>query len=134
MFQADRAAVAEAIDADAFDALAELLGDALGEVVDLFLEDAPLLLGRLNEAIVAGDAQNAARLGHTLKGSAANLGMLRLSELCQVLEAAAKDGDTSALAQRRPQLQQEYRRALAALDEKGFRSDATGSALEITDR
>ncbi len=50
------------------------------EVEATFLEDIPLQLGRLEEAVAAGDRETVRRQAHKIKGAAANLGAGALRE------------------------------------------------------
>jgi histidine phosphotransfer protein HptB len=75
----------------------EIGADGFVEVVELFLEEADEAVVRL-----AGDrgAATAAGLGadlHFLKGSALNLGLVQLADLCQQGERAAARGDSDAV-------------------------------------
>lgn len=67
----------------------EIGDDGFGEVVALFLEEADEAVARLSAgtaAALAGDL-------HFLKGSALNLGLADLAELCQQGERAVAQGD-----------------------------------------
>jgi HPt (histidine-containing phosphotransfer) domain-containing protein len=92
----------ETLDAAAVSALVAMLGDdpeALAELVDAFLDEAPQRLVELRDGATAGDAAVVGRAAHTLKANAAMFGAGRLEQLCRVLEAAARAGDVSAAAQ-----------------------------------
>ena len=83
----DRAAL------DAIRALDE--GGAAGllqQVVQLYLESAPPLIAELRRAGAAGDAAAVRNAAHSLKSSSANLGAVRLAELCKAIEHAARAG------------------------------------------
>ena len=74
--------------------LRETLGDdALGELVDAFLGEAPILLATLREAVEAHDADGLRRAAHSLKASAATFGATPLAELCLRLEQAGQAGN-----------------------------------------
>jgi|GEM_PF-4590390 len=66
-------------------------GDLVGKVVDLFIHNAPELLQALSEAIDLNDAKLLERTAHSFKSSSANIGGLRLSQLCKELEMAARE-------------------------------------------
>ena len=88
-----------AVDAHVIQDLRQSLGprgDAIfRELVDVFLDDAPLSLQGIRAAASAGDAELFGRAAHRLKGSAASFGADRLTELCATAEAlgAARDLD-----------------------------------------
>jgi CheY-like chemotaxis protein len=103
--------------------LAELRSIAADGGPDLFRELAALFLGDLEERLAAlragvsaGDAGTVARMAHTLKGSAGNLGAERLMGACLELEQAARGGTTTGLAAVLARLETEAARARAALE------------------
>jgi len=65
------------------------------KVTDLFLEDTPRQLTDLLDSAQRGDCARLAKLAHTLKGSAANLGAREMVRVCGELEALGQDGDVS---------------------------------------
>jgi HPt (histidine-containing phosphotransfer) domain-containing protein len=69
--------------------------------VATFLEDAPIQLAALRNALDAGDAETARRAAHTLKSNSATFGAARFAETCRALEEMAKAG---ALAEAEPLL------------------------------
>lgn len=74
--------------------LQQLGGDVamLREIVDLFLDDTPRLLGAIGDCLSRGDAVGARRTAHTLAGSSGNFDAPRVVELARVVEAHARDG------------------------------------------
>lgn len=75
--------------------------ELLAELVGIFLQDYPLRLTELHEAIAQGDAPRTQRVAHGLKGSVAGFGAKRAKELALRLELIGKNGD---LAEARPAL------------------------------
>ncbi len=65
--------------------------DVLTKVVDLYLENAPILIGDARNAIVANDAPTLGNAAHTLKSSSANLGAIGLAELSRELEFLGRE-------------------------------------------
>ena len=59
------------------------------EMVELFLADLPTRLGRVREALDAGDPGAVAAAAHSLRSSCGNLGAERSRELCERIELAA---------------------------------------------
>jgi HPt (histidine-containing phosphotransfer) domain-containing protein len=55
-------------------------------LVGVFLEDAPVQMQKLGEAIRTGDAWSAVSVAHTLKSSARTVGAMILGDLCDELE------------------------------------------------
>jgi HPt (histidine-containing phosphotransfer) domain-containing protein len=73
---------------------------------------------RLVAAVAAGDLPQVARLAHSVKSSARQLGAHALGEVCAATEAAAKAGQTALALDGARALQREYLEAkewLAAL-------------------
>ncbi|MGH7365076.1 MAG: response regulator [Candidatus Rokuibacteriota bacterium] len=71
----------------------DLGGDAVREVIAVFLERTPSMLATLRDAAVRGDAVALRTSAHTLKGTSATLGALALSERCAELERQSRAGD-----------------------------------------
>jgi HPt (histidine-containing phosphotransfer) domain-containing protein len=85
-----------ALDPDAVRALSELLGgdrEALAEIVDAFVDEAPKRLAELRRGAEQGDVALAGRAAHTLKSNGLTFGAVELASLCRRLEAAARDDE-----------------------------------------
>ena len=84
---ASSAAADGAIDAATIQGLRELGGEdepgLLGELIAMFLEDAPERMRDITEGLSSGDYGRVERGAHTLKSSSANIGALGLSDLCR---------------------------------------------------
>jgi HPt (histidine-containing phosphotransfer) domain-containing protein len=92
----------ETLDAAAVRGLVAMLGDdpeALAELADAFLEEAPQRLAELVQGAAAADADLLVRAAHTLKANAAMFGAGRLEQLCRNLETAARARDLNGAAQ-----------------------------------
>jgi histidine phosphotransfer protein HptB len=84
-----------AVDEGALRALVDDLGgdtEAVKELVQSFLEEAPRLVAQAREAAGRGDAAGVQRAFHTLKGMAATFGALALSGHAREAEQAARAG------------------------------------------
>jgi len=66
--------------------------DAFLSLTSLFLSSGAELLTALRDAIARDDTATAGGIAHTLKGSAANLGALRLADACRELEESLPSG------------------------------------------
>ena len=70
----------------------------LGDLINIYLSDAPQHLKTMKEAVILGDADSLKLASHTLKSSSANLGAVSFSEVCKELEsisrAAVESGGT----------------------------------------
>jgi HPt (histidine-containing phosphotransfer) domain-containing protein len=65
-------------------------GELLGTLVRAFLTDGAALLASIQEGIAEGDPHTVERMSHTLKGASANLGAVRLADICAELEALGR--------------------------------------------
>ncbi len=85
----DRAELLERVDQDL-----ELLRD----LVALYARDWPGLVDQLRQALAQGEAANAQRAAHTLKGMTANLSAAGTAETAHALERMARQGDLQGAA------------------------------------
>ncbi len=94
----DRVALLERLDADR---------TLFKEVIDLFREDCPELLGALRESVRAGSAKDLAFSAHTLKGALLAVSADRAGEAASKLEQMGRDGDLSGAGPVRDELEAE---------------------------
>lgn len=80
----------------------------LGEMVTLFLAGAPQRIGSAREAVQRGDAAAAELALHSLKSSAAQLGAVRLQQLSERGERAARAGTLDEVDALLPHLDEEF--------------------------
>ena len=88
-------------DPTALDALLDTIGgdrEALGELIESFLEEGPDLIAKIEDAVRNGDAEGLRQAAHTMKSSAADFGALELSHLCREIEAKGREGDVIGAA------------------------------------
>ncbi len=81
------------LDPRVLDELRELLGAELDSVAALFLSDATARLKRLRAALETRDCKTFFEEGHTLKGSSANVGAVRLAAMCRELQRMGREED-----------------------------------------
>lgn len=98
-----QASAAPVFDPGAIEKLRKVGGDEasifIAEVAQLFLEETRKSLAELQRAADEGQRERAARIAHSLKSSAATLGLMRLSAACESLETTAKAaGDAASTA------------------------------------
>ncbi|MEQ1858950.1 MAG: PAS domain S-box protein [Chthoniobacteraceae bacterium] len=90
------------IDLSALDAFRELDGDGSGgilvQLIAVFLDNTPTLLGELRSAIGDKVLPKVQRLAHTLKGSCSNFGAHRMRDVCFELETRAGAGSLEGAA------------------------------------
>jgi HPt (histidine-containing phosphotransfer) domain-containing protein len=106
------------IDPATFKDLRETAGpDFVKELVDAFLEEAPVMLGDMRGALAARDADKFRRAAHSLKSNSNTFGALRLGVMARELELGGLDRALAACPQALDALAQEYSRVAAALTE-----------------
>ena len=78
----------------AWDELRRRLGDdeLVGEIIGLFLADCPAKVAAIKAAVVARDLRAIRVAAHALKGSAANMSAMPVSECASALELMAERG------------------------------------------
>jgi two-component system, sensor histidine kinase and response regulator len=89
--------------------------DLLTELVELYRADAPQMLEAMRTALAEANGEALRRAAHTLKGSSANLGAVRLAEMCRELERAGRDGALAGAAPLLAAVEAEYERVVEAL-------------------
>ncbi len=104
---------------DTVEAIDNLGGDTdlYRQVVELFRDDANAQLAALESALTSGDYPTGRRVAHTLKGTAASVGALRLRAAAYALESACANGNPSAIANALPALKDEIGAAHRVLGE-----------------
>lgn len=84
-------------------------------VVEAFLQDAEQRASEIKAAIGASDPNGLYRTAHQLKGSSANVGADKLSELARALEVLGRRDSTSGASELYSALEIELRRVRARL-------------------
>jgi PAS domain S-box-containing protein len=82
--------------------------DLLARVINIYLEDSLRLLEALRQALSHGDGVGLKRQAHSLKSSSANVGAMRLAELCAELEANGERESMDWIGQRITRIEKEY--------------------------
>lgn len=90
--------------------------DLVSEIVTLFLADSPRRLGAIRDAAARGDSKELGRAAHGLKGSAANVGGVRLRAVCERLEYLGKSGTLEGTGALVEEMDGEYQRVRLALE------------------
>jgi signal transduction histidine kinase/CheY-like chemotaxis protein/HPt (histidine-containing phosphotransfer) domain-containing protein len=103
--------------------LGELAGKPLlGEVLDLYRSETPKRLHRMREALHRSDAEDLHFTAHSLKGSSAQIGALRIAALSAEIEQRAQRGDlgdVGGMAGLLDDLEREIGRGIVALEDLG---------------
>ncbi len=90
--------------------------DIVAKVVGMYLEDSQALFERMREAVTAANAEALRKAAHAMKSSSANVGALRLAELCKQMETHGRAGNAHAAASLLADLEAEFTAVRAALD------------------
>ncbi|MCX8156152.1 MAG: PAS domain S-box protein [Verrucomicrobiae bacterium] len=92
--------------------------DPVVEMIDLFLQDLPRRLQLIGDAVQRQDAAALKAAAHSLKGSARNMGAVRLAALCSELEKLGREGQAGAgAAALWQQLQQHHAELVRVLEQ-----------------
>ncbi len=105
------------IDKGALEELREILGgdDYLEDFINSFLQDAPQMLGEMQEAWKKSDAKSLRLAAHSLKSNSAEFGAKTLSDLCRYIEGQAKDGILEGVSEKVEQARIAYERVRLVL-------------------
>lgn len=90
-----------AIDRTTFEDLRTTTGaDFIGELVKIYLEDAPNLIAQMHSALKSNDAESFRRAAHSLKSNSATFGAGGLSELAKELEMLGRENKLNEIGGR----------------------------------
>ncbi|MEE7560139.1 response regulator, partial [Xanthomonas sp. Kuri4-2] len=106
------------LDVSVLDELHEVAGAETARILQLFLEDAPTLIARLEAAAAAADPSQLREAAHTLKSSSANVGAMALSNTARRIELAARTSTLDRPAAMVGLVIAEYARARLALTDQ----------------
>ena len=111
------------IDMITFENLKAMMGaDFIGELIDAYFEEAPQLIGQIEQALASGDAEVFRRAAHSLKSSSASFGALQFSARAKELEMIGKEGNLDGTFEKVADLKIDYdavHNALEALRDGG---------------
>jgi diguanylate cyclase (GGDEF)-like protein len=128
---------ASPLDRTVFDKLQEILGPSLQQAVTPYLEDMPLNLEQLEQAIGQKDTDAIRSLAHAIKGSSGNLGATNMTQLAKKVEELELAGQIDEIRPLLPQLRAAFDDVAALLysevsSENYFSTKPTeGSALVL---
>lgn len=100
--------------------------DLLQKIVTIYMNDSPGLLNALREAIDQSDAELVRMHAHRFKSGSANLGALRLAELCKQLEEMGRNNELQGALTLLSRVENEYRAASVALQQESLGGVASG--------
>ncbi|MDH5191035.1 MAG: Hpt domain-containing protein [Gammaproteobacteria bacterium] len=82
------------IDLEIYNSLGEVMEDELPSLVMDFISDADGKIKLLKQHVKHDDAENIFSVSHSLKSSSANLGAVKMSKICETIEADSRKGST----------------------------------------
>jgi CheY-like chemotaxis protein len=103
------------IDSDVIDELRLALGSEVEQLINVFLDDTPMLIARLEAAALAPDMDMLREVAHSLKSSSANLGAMALSSAAKRVELGVRTGTLDRPAVAVAMVSSEFTRACEAL-------------------
>jgi HPt (histidine-containing phosphotransfer) domain-containing protein len=107
-------------DPDALGRLRKWGGDKLvGNMVNLFLSQAPDRIAAARAGLEAGDAEGVKRPMHALRSSSGQIGAPRVQALCAEVESRAARGDLTGVADLLTSLEREFSRYEALTERAG---------------
>ena len=110
------------IDRSILASLRELQGedepDIVAELAQMFVEEVPLRLAELREAVEVGDASSVERIAHTLKGSTGSMGAVRMETICSGLEEMGRSEELAGALELISRLKEEFGRVRVAFGEE----------------
>jgi HPt (histidine-containing phosphotransfer) domain-containing protein len=89
--------------------------DLVEKVISLYINDAQSLCRNIHEAIGKNDPQALNKAAHSLKSSSANVGAIKLANLCKELETLGRANTIGNAQELVNQMNSEYQRVIATL-------------------
>jgi two-component system sensor histidine kinase/response regulator len=90
--------------------------DKLARIVGLFIEDVPLRLDELRQAVERGEAQKVEETAHMLKGGSGYMGAVQMAQICAGIQSLGTSGELSRAPQLLDDLEAEFKRIRHALE------------------
>jgi HPt (histidine-containing phosphotransfer) domain-containing protein len=90
--------------------------DVLAQVLDLFLQETPKRIERVQSAWRSGNTDEVHRTAHSLKGSTGNIGARAMFAVCRDLDERVRAGELSSVPALIESLVAEYQRVEAEIN------------------
>jgi HPt (histidine-containing phosphotransfer) domain-containing protein len=90
--------------------------DKLARIVGLFIDDVPLRLEELRQAVERGEAQKVEETAHMLKGGSGYMGAVQMAQICAGIQGLGASGELSRVPQLLDDLEAEFKRIRPALE------------------
>lgn len=98
----------DALDEKVVSELKGLLGDDFVTVYEAFVRSSDQGIQELNQAVNSDDIKTIETIAHTLKGSSANVGAKKLSNICEDMLGDARDSVTDKFNTHLEMINSEY--------------------------
>ena len=98
----------EIIDQKVISELKSIMGDDYLAVYDAFIRSGDKYISELQDAVNTNDLVSIEKISHTLKGSSANIGARKFSELCKLLLEKSRNSDEGGFADLLEKINNEY--------------------------
>ncbi len=82
--------------------------EAIYDLIDLFIEDSRRLITQIEWALNKDNLENASRHAHTLKGSSASIGAVKLAQIAAHLEDVKKHLETGTAVEQLEEIKREF--------------------------
>ena len=89
----------QALNMAALNELRSLMGDALNEVLQTFVDYVPGQIDELSQAVSNNDANSVFNLAHKMKSSSSSIGADGLATLAEQVEMIGRNGSTEGTAE-----------------------------------
>ena len=103
------------IDRKMLNQLRNMAGERTDDIIKVYLEDSLLRLDDMKKSIENNEPDQLRQAAHALRSSSGNLGATNLWNLCEEIEAIARQGTIEGTAQKMYRLRVEYSRVCDAL-------------------
>ena len=90
--------------------------DKLATIVGLFIDDVPLRLDEMRQAVERGEAQKVEETAHMLKGGSGYMGAGQMAKICAGIQGLGASGELSRAPELLDELEAEFKRIRPALE------------------
>jgi two-component system, sensor histidine kinase and response regulator len=90
--------------------------DKLARIVGLFIDDVPLRLEELRQAVERGEAEKVEETAHMLKGGSGYMGAVQMAKICAGIQGLGASGELSHTPELLDELEAEFNRIRPSLE------------------
>jgi len=108
----------QALNMETLDELRNLMGQALDEVLQTFIDFVPGQIDELSQAVSNDDATGVFNVAHKMKSSSSSIGALGLASVAEKIETIGRSGTTEGTAELLVKLKTLYADAETVLREQ----------------